>query len=201
MAAVLTARGLASPSFPANLSAEAATGAISRGLFSDVSLSVGKGDVLAIQGPSGSGKTVLLKCLAHLLVYPAGEVRLNGHTAGVYDVPAWRCRIMYLPQRPALLSGTPNDFFDTIKHYDARRRYWEEKFDNISGRGVDPADIASKWNVPEECWHRSWTHLSGGEAQRIALAIAIALEPEVLLLDGECEGSIVVPILKWLCLY
>jgi len=46
-------------------------------------------------------------------------------------------------------------------------------------------DVAEQWGFSEELWDRSWSNLSGGESQRIALAIAVGLNgAEVLLLDG-----------------
>lgn len=176
--ALLRVSNLTSPTFVPPGSSE------SRPLFTNLSLSVDEGDVLVIQGPSGAGKSVLLKCIARLVVFPEGTIQLRGQPVEKYGVPDWRCRVMYLPQRPALLAGTPADFFETVKNYDARKRFWQDKFGSKSGRGTDPVEIALKWNVPEECWHQTWGQLSGGEAQRIALAIALALEPEVLLLDG-----------------
>lgn len=48
-------------------------------------------------------------------------------------------------------------------------------------------DVASSWGIDEDLWDRAWNTLSGGESQRIALAIAFGLDTaEVLLLDGEC---------------
>lgn len=159
-------------------------------LFTDLSLSVDDGDVLVIQGPSGAGKSVALKCISHLLIFPQGSITLRGQSVEKYGVPDWRCRVMYLPQRPALLAGTPAEFFQTVKNYHARKQYWQQKFGSKSGRATDPVEIALKWNVPEECWQQTWGQLSGGEAQRIGLAIALALEPEVLLLDGWSTSSL-----------
>lgn len=154
-------------------------------LFSDITLHVDAGEILVIQGPSGAGKSVLLKCIAHLLVWSEGNIRLKGRQAIDYGIPDWRVRVLYLPQRPALLPGTPLDFLKTVKSYKARKQYWQQRFGNSSGRNVDPVDIAQQWLVEEACWNKTWNNLSGGEAQRIALAIGLALDPEVLLLDGE----------------
>lgn len=180
--ALLQVSHLTSPTFGSNGSTSVSN---ARPLFSDVSLSVNQHDVLIIQGPSGAGKSVLLKCIANLLIYPEGQILLHEQPVEKYGVPSWRCRVSYLPQRPALLPGSPTDFFQTVKNYDARKKYWQDRFGSKSGRGLDPVEIAEKWQVPAECWNKLWGELSGGEAQRIALAIALALDPEVLLLDGE----------------
>jgi ABC-type dipeptide/oligopeptide/nickel transport system ATPase subunit len=48
-----------------------------------------------------------------------------------------------------------------------------------------PIEVAKAWGVDENIWDRNWTNLSGGEAQRVAMAIAVGLDAaEVLLLDG-----------------
>jgi len=51
---------------------------------------------------------------------------------------------------------------------------------------MDPVEVAGNWDVDEELWDRDWSNLSGGEAQRVALAIAVGLgTAEILLLDGK----------------
>lgn len=147
-------------------------------IFSDVSLDLHSGEILCIQGPSGAGKSVLLKCIAHLLVFPHGFIYLHGHEAEELQggIPAWRARILYLPQRPALLPGTPAEFWETISNYDSRK--------HVKRTRNDPVEIAEQWLVDRSKWYSTWSQLSGGEAQRVALAIGVAVQPEVLLLDG-----------------
>ncbi|KAM0756587.1 P-loop containing nucleoside triphosphate hydrolase protein [Meredithblackwellia eburnea MCA 4105] len=144
-------------------------------LWSGVQLEVKKGTILCVRGPSGSGKSVLLKCIASLLVYDKGEVRLLGQTARELGVPLWRSRILYLPQRPALLPGTPNEFFTTLKGFKSRR--------GLEASLGDPKEVAKEWGIAAGLFDQTWGSLSGGEAQRIALAIALALKPTILLLD------------------
>lgn len=64
-----------------------------------------------------------------------------------------------------------------------------------SGRPVilshEPIELADSWGVEEELWDRNWSTLSGGEMQRIALAIAVGMKTaEILLLDGKCGRTL-----------
>jgi ABC-type iron transport system FetAB ATPase subunit len=100
------------------------------------------------------------------------------HNTGV---PTFRTRIFYVPQRPALLPGTPREFMATVTSFQSRRSTSESDL-------ALAMDISKGWGIDEELWDRSWTSLSGGEAQRIALAAAMGLNTaEVLLLDGEIQ--------------
>ncbi|KAI9488458.1 P-loop containing nucleoside triphosphate hydrolase protein [Zychaea mexicana] len=145
-----------------------------RWLFKDIDIYLCKGDVLVLRGPSGAGKTTLLKCLAELVPYDEGEVKLYGKEAAEYGVPLWRSRVMYVPQRPAIHTGTPLDLFNMAKNFASQK---EKK--NLG----DPAQIGMEWNLSESHFTESWSNLSGGEMQRAALAVALALNPEILLLD------------------
>ncbi len=136
-------------------------------------LEVGRGETLAVMGPNGAGKSTLLLVLALLLKPTAGWVRVAGELATSANALRLRRRMAVVFQEPLLLDtsvernvatglelrGTPR------KERDARVAKWLEAF-GIAHLAKRPART-----------------LSGGEAQRVSLARAFALEPEVLLLD------------------
>ncbi|KAG1891047.1 P-loop containing nucleoside triphosphate hydrolase protein [Suillus subluteus] len=145
-------------------------------IFSQLNFDVNERDIIVLQGKSGAGKTTLLKCIAHLNVYD-GEILYRGRTAKAHGVPAFRTRIFYVPQRPALLPGTPRDFMATVTSFQSRKSTSESDL-------ALAMDISKGWGIDDELWERNWTSLSGGEAQRIALASAMGLNTaEILLLD------------------
>ncbi|WWD22462.1 hypothetical protein CI109_106955 [Kwoniella shandongensis] len=151
-------------------------------ILSSVSLDLSPGEILIVRGSSGSGKSTLLKCIAELNIYQSGTITLHGTTAREMEggVPGWRVRVGYVPQRSSLLPGTPQDFLRTIKEFKARK---QSKGDG-EGEGKEPMDLAQEWGIEKVLWTREWSTLSGGEAQRIALAIAVGIGgAEVLLLD------------------
>lgn len=149
-----------------------------RWLFRGVSFSVEPGEIVCLSAPSGSGKTTLLRCLAELSVYDTGSIRLDGMTPQAYGIPQYRTKVQYLPQRPGLLPGTPRDFFERIKQFASRTNVTKEYYEQ-------PSEIAREWDLPVKSWDQAWQTLSGGEQQRMMLAMALALQPEILLLDGE----------------
>ena len=136
-------------------------------------LTIEKGDVLAVVGPNGAGKSTLLLTLARLLHPKHGEILFNGKQASAESDTAYRRRIALVLQDPLL--------FDM------------SVFDNVASglrfRGLEKTKVQSR----VERWlerlgilglkKRRATELSGGEAQRVNLARALVLEPELLLLD------------------
>ena len=140
-------------------------------------LHVPAGERLAVLGPNGSGKTTLLRLLAGLEAPAAGSVEIDGvpvHDAGL----DFRRRIGYATQRPGLLSTT------VIRNVELPLRW----------RGLDAATRRSaalaalgRVNVAGLA-DRKALSLSGGEAQRVSLARAFALQPQLLLLDEPAAG-------------
>lgn len=152
-------------------------------ILNNLSLEVTEGEVVIVQGESGCGKTTLLQCIAELNIYQHGEVLFRGQPAKAYGIPNYRTHVQYVPQRPSLLPGTPLQFLDKVKQFSARRARCEEI--KTSKRGsTDPVTIAQEWGIHRILWDRDWSTLSGGESQRIALAIALGLQgADILLLD------------------
>ncbi|KAJ4000767.1 P-loop containing nucleoside triphosphate hydrolase protein [Lentinula boryana] len=152
-------------------------------IFSGVELTLHEGDVVVVQGKSGCGKTTFLKCLAHLNLY-SGHILFCGKTPKSYGAPIYRTKVAYVPQRPPLLPGTPRDFLATASLFKSRRKGKGRKDARSSEDFEHPLKIASSWGIDSQLWDREWTNLSGGETQRIALAIGLGLDTaEVLLLD------------------
>jgi putative ABC transport system ATP-binding protein len=114
----------------------------------------------AMVGPSGSGKTTLLRLLSRLDDPDSGAVLLDGVDVRDYDVLELRRRVQYVGQVPVTFPGTVADNL-------------EGQTDGLLARvGLSPA-LAS----------READRLSVGEAQRLCLARALRLQPEVLALD------------------
>ncbi|KAJ1968077.1 hypothetical protein H4R35_006526, partial [Dimargaris xerosporica] len=112
-------------------------------LWYDIHLDVEPGDTIVIQGPSGVGKTTLLRAVAQLTDYDAGSLYLCHHTPQSLGIPVWRSRVMYVPQQPAILPGSPLDFFFKVKQFQS---HWgKEQWD-------DPVEIGARWGLNEEYW-------------------------------------------------
>jgi putative ABC transport system ATP-binding protein len=123
----------------------------------------------ALLGPSGSGKSTLLRLLNRLADPDAGTVRFHGADVRELDPLELRQRVGLVPQLPAPVPGSVSDnvLFGPRLH----------------GREVDPEGPVRLAGLDPSFLDRDASRLSVGEQQRVMLARALALEPEVLLLD------------------
>jgi putative ABC transport system ATP-binding protein len=144
-------------------------------LLRDVHLQLWGGEQMAVVGASGSGKTLLLRSLALLDPLDAGRILYQGRAVRGEAIPAYRARVVYLHQRPALGEGTVEE---NLREPYTFRMHRDRQFDRprIVGwlRHLDR---------DEAFLTKLRSQLSGGEALIAALLRAIQLEPEVLLLD------------------
>lgn len=130
---------------------------------------------MGLVAPSGGGKTLLMRNLVALDPIQQGQVWFEGKTPTEWTLPAYRSRVMYVPQRAIALASTVQDnlqqVFDLAIHCDRRFdpetvRTWLKQL----GRDPDFLDLQG-------------SRLSGGEAQILALVRSLQLDPQVLLLD------------------
>lgn len=143
----------------------------SKRIIDGVSLTLNEGEVLAIVGPSGSGKSSLLRLLNRLDEPTSGTVYLRGVDYRKLDPRELRRRVALVMQRPYLLPGT---VADNIRY---GPRLWGHILTDEEVR-----ELLRKVNL-DGFADRDASTLSGGEAQRVALARTLAIKPEVLLLD------------------
>uniref|UniRef100_A0A7S4MNE5 ABC transporter domain-containing protein n=1 Tax=Odontella aurita TaxID=265563 RepID=A0A7S4MNE5_9STRA len=144
-----------------------------------VSFELKKGEKLAVLGKSGVGKTQLLRRLALLekdTTHSHGEIIMfNGNEApGLKGVCTWRRHVSWVPQHRPTLFGTPQGLYEDVTRLRTQRAAKHKQH---------PVDVASSWGLDSSVFSRSWSSLSGGEAQRASLAIALSLQPDVMLLD------------------
>jgi len=136
-------------------------------------LSVEQGEILSILGPSGCGKTTTLRMIAGLESPTSGEIRFNGKD--ITSLPARARNIGLVFQNYALFPH-----FDVFENVAFGLRTRRLKPEPAVAERVRQALV----NVRMEAYERRPVHqLSGGQQQRIALARALAVEPDFLLLD------------------
>ena len=142
-------------------------------LHSNISFSLRTGETLFIRGPSGVGKTLLLRSLAFLDPFDSGVLSLNGKTPNQLGAPLWRALVCYVFQQRVGYAGTPSELYFAAQQFAAQRG---------RPRGDLPA-LIHDLGLEQSVLNQPWSELSGGQAQRVQLAIAVALRPAVLLLD------------------
>ena len=136
-------------------------------------LSIAPGSITGLSGPNGSGKSTLLKLLAFAMRPSKGKIRFNGRAEHPLS-PRVRSRVTLLTQKPYLLK---RPVFDNVA-YGLKIRKDTTDLENR----VSTALAAVGLNY-EDFHRRQWHELSGGEAQRVAMAARLILKPDALLLD------------------
>jgi ABC-type Fe3+/spermidine/putrescine transport system ATPase subunit len=137
-----------------------------------ISMSIPKGQLVALLGPSGCGKTTTMKMMAGLLDPTSGDIRFDGDT--VIDIPAEKRSVAMVMQKPLLFPHM--SIGDNVAF-------------GLRMRGVDKATRKRRVAEMMELVHlpgmeeRRPGQLSGGQEQRISLARSLITQPDILLLD------------------
>lgn len=156
----------------------------------DISLDIPKHQVTAFIGPSGCGKTTLLRCLNRMNdlidgVTVSGTIRIGG-----IDIHDPALEITELRKRVGMVFQKSNPFPKTI--YD--NVAYGPRILGVRGQSTLNEIVerslraAALWNEVQDRLRSSALSLSGGQQQRLCIARAIAVEPEVLLMDEPCSA-------------
>jgi phosphate transport system ATP-binding protein len=154
----------------------------------DVGFTIERGEITAFIGPSGCGKSTVLRCLNRMndLIVGArveGTVRYQG--VDLYDP---RLRPVEVRRRIGMVFQKPNPFpksiYDNVA-YGPRLGGTKKGLDDIIEGALRGAAL---WDEVKDRLRRSAMGLSGGQQQRLCIARAIAVEPEVLLMDEPCSA-------------
>ncbi len=151
----------------------------------DISLEFYSKQVTALIGPSGCGKSTFLRCLNRMndlipKTHVEGKVLFDGHD--IYDpsvdVVMLRSRIGMVFQKP---NPFPKTIFENVAYGLRVNGIKDKSF--ISKRVKESLEQAAIWDEVKDRLHASALGLSGGQQQRLCIARALAVKPEVLLMD------------------
>jgi iron complex transport system ATP-binding protein len=143
-----------------------------------VDLTAAAGRLTCLLGPNGSGKTTLLRCLLGRLRPSAGSIRLDATPLGQYRPRDLAQMLAYVPQ------STVSAFAFRVREIVLMGRLAHTGALGLAGKSdLDVANAAMEMTETLDFADRSLDELSGGEAQRVMIARALAQQPSVILLD------------------
>jgi len=154
----------------------------------DVNLQIRRNEITAFIGPSGCGKTTVLRCLNRMndLIETARvEGRINYHGVDLYgegiNPTEVRRRIGMVFQKP---NPFPKSIYDNVA-FGPRVAGIKGDMDEIVERSLRRAAL---WDEVKDRLRSSATGMSGGQQQRLCIARALAVDPEVILMDEPCSA-------------
>ena len=157
----------------------------------DVSLDIGKNQVVAMIGPSGCGKSTFLRCLNRMNdtidgCRVRGSIRLDGqeiYDKGLDPVPL-RAQVGMVFQKP---NPFPKSIYENVA-YGPRIHGLTNSKAELDALVETSLRKAGLWNEVKDRLDQPGTGLSGGQQQRVCIARTIAVSPEVILMDEPCSA-------------
>ena len=157
----------------------------------DVNLDIAKSQVTALIGPSGCGKSTFLRCVNRMndlipICRVEGKLAIDGddlYAEGV-DVVALRARVGMVFQKP---NPFPKSVYENVA-YGPRIHGLSNSKAELDEIVIRSLERASLWGEVKDRLHDPGTGLSGGQQQRLCIARAIAVSPDVILMDEPCSA-------------
>ena len=151
-----------------------------------LNLKIPRNKVTALIGPSGCGKSTFLRTLNRMNetirnTRVEGQVLLDGQHILQMDVVKLRRRVGMVFQRP---NPFPKSIYDNVA-YGLRINGYQGRLADLVEHSLKRAAL---WDEVKDALHKSAFALSGGQQQRLCIARALAVDPEVLLLDEPCSA-------------
>ena len=145
-------------------------------VLKNINLTINESEITVFIGPSGSGKTTLLKMINRLEDNTTGEVKINGKNVKEYNIHKMRWDIGYALQQVALFPHMNVE--ENIAIVPELKKWKKEKINAIIDELLNMVGLE-----PEKYRKRKPSELSGGEAQRVGIARALAADPKIILMD------------------
>lgn len=144
-------------------------------VFSNLNISIEKGEKVILDGPSGKGKSTLLKIIMGFVEADSGQVLVAEKALSPENIGEIRAKIAYLPQDISFPKMKVEEFIKSVLKFESNRSlsYDQKRVENML--------LALK--LPTETLKQSTDSLSGGERQRIGILIMQLLNREIFLLD------------------
>ena len=142
----------------------------------NINLTIKESEITVFIGPSGSGKTTLLKMINRLEDNTTGEVKINGKNVMDYNIHKMRWDIGYALQQVALFPHMTVE--ENIAIVPELKKWKKEKIDARIDELLNMVGLE-----PKKYRKRNPSELSGGEAQRVGIARALAADPKIILMD------------------
>lgn len=162
----------------------------------DINVAMAKNSITAIIGPSGCGKSTFLRSINRMnelipSVKTSGEILLDDENIFLQDVVELRKTVGMVFQRP---NPFPKSIFDNVA-YGPRAHGLKNK--NVLEEIVEKSlKDAALWDEVKDGLHKSGLALSGGQQQRLCIARALAVEPQVILMDEPASALDPIATLK-----